>query len=201
MDIKKIFKTWLLSYIFIGIVLGLIFALFRIKLSASSRPIVFVILCVLISSFTYYKLLNPVRLLVKGNFDEAISKFNKLAEKYCNNASLKNVQLYNIACCYNRMGKFEESIDALNKIDSTKLGKNLSGAYYALFSSNLILLERDLELAEQYIDKSYVLLNKSCILLFKGYIEVLKGNRVKADDSIQGYFKTTKNTKIKWGFS
>ena len=107
-------------------------------------------LCSIISITYFNEWIKPLRLMFKGNFAESITLFKKTAAKYKNRLSTRDNAFYNIAAGYHRLGNFEESIEWLNKINKKKLNKNLSGVYYGLYAMNLIVLKRDLNLAEDY---------------------------------------------------
>ena len=136
----------------------------------------------------------------RGKYDESIGMLNKSVEKYKTKWRYKNNALYNIANCYHRKGSFEESIGWLNKMNKEKFDKNLKGSYYGLYAMNLIMLERDIEQAEEYMEIAISNVTLSCNTLIQSYLELLKGNNRKADEYIQHYFYIKKSKRFVFGF-
>jgi len=53
-----------------------------------------------------------------------------------------------------RKGNFGISIGYLDKMDKELIDQNLKAAYYGLYATNLLILEKDIGLAEKYLRKN-----------------------------------------------
>lgn len=175
--------------ILVGLALGIILALLDIDVPL----IIWIIIILLVGIFFIAKLANPLRYVLKGQIDTAVTMYLKQIEKYDQYKSVYNANNYNIAMCYNLKGDFEASIEYLKKLNETKLDKNLTSAYYFLFASDLILLERDMELAEEYLLKSRKTKVLPGLVLLESCIETQKGNFTRAKELIMEYKNNKKN--------
>lgn len=161
--------------------------------------IIFVFVTLFIILFFIIKLANPLRYVLKGQVDIAVEMYQKQANQYSQHTMLCNSINYNIALCYNLKGNFEESIEYLKKINLSKIDKNLLSAYYLIYASDLLLLDRDFELSEEYLVKAIKLKDLPGALIIKSYVEAFKGNFQKAGDLIEEY-KRKKQVFVILGF-
>lgn len=140
-----------------------------------------------------YKLLYPLLLIIKGKYDEAIIRLDKLLKSFKGNT--RNQIFFNIANCYHRKGEFDKSNEYLEQINEGEVDKNIRDVYYGLYAQNLLLLEKDFELVENYLKKSSLINKVPEGLPMQSYLELLKEKYQESTDLLQQYFekKKTKN--------
>ena len=179
--------------ILVGLAVSILLVLLDIYIPPNTLLIIWIIVILSVGIFFIAKLASPLRYVLKGQIDTAINIYLKQIEKYGQYKSVYNANNYNIATCYNLKGDFEDSIEYLKKINETKLDKNLTSAYYFLFASDLILLERDIGLAEEYLLKSRETKILPGLVLLESCIETQKGNFTRAKELIMEYKNNKKN--------
>lgn len=81
------------------------------------------------------------------NFDEAITYFKKLVDKYPNNINAK----YNLALCYEQISKVDEAINIYNEIYKTFPSFTMAYERYKMLKENTIM--NLINLADSYFNK------------------------------------------------
>jgi len=161
--------------------------------------LVFTLLFILFIIIIIARIIMPLRSLKHGQYDKAISEYEKLL-KNSHNWKTKNQFIYNIANCLHIKGEFNDSITYLESMNFEKFDKNIKGVYYALYAANLLNLKSDLEKAEKYFLKSMELIQLPINCLCMSNIEISRGNLDSASNYIEEYFKLKNQSKVSWGF-
>lgn len=145
----------------------------------------------------YFNSIKPIQLMFQGEYDRALALLKKKLKSILVQLHIdsKNGILYNIANVYHRMGKFENSIEWLEKIERRKLDKVLKGAYYALYAQNMLMLKVDLNEAERYLEIASPLDKLTSINLSYLYFYILKNDLEKAGEKLQEYLDEKQNRK------
>lgn len=137
-----------------------------------------------------------MRLVLKGEYSKAIQNYEKIIERCGKFIRIVNVLMYNISICYYRRGEFHKSEAYLDKIDLARCSKNIKWGYLGLKASNLILLEENVQVAEEYLKKSIQLFNSEECYPRLAYFEGIKGNQKEAFRYIEGYENKKKKRKV-----
>jgi len=185
---KKVLKTLIqlslnmVIAIFMAMVLILISIALGFDISTKAFSyLLFVVIFVAIMSSYYRGWLKSAKLISIGKLDEAIKYLLKLHKRYENTIGYKSQALYNMAICYNFKGEFIKSLSILDKMKGQKLDKKLEAAYLGLYASNLIAIEKDPEIAEDYLDQAIEKLNLPIFLLSKAHVRLIQGDRNTAE--------------------
>jgi len=188
-------------FIIIGLITGIVAGVFNID---PLSPFFILILIVIVSAVMYYSFrkswILPVQMLNQGKYEQAIAIMSKVEAKNKGTLGYKRQALYNIALCYNLLGKFSESLNILEQIKASKLDRNLQAGFWSLYASNLIALDQNIDLAEEYINSASQVLDLPSISIAKAHIQLLKGNNVEAEQYIQEALSKEKPKKVQFGF-
>jgi tetratricopeptide (TPR) repeat protein len=177
----------------IGIIFGIIFGIIHFVTGyEATLPIVIFIVVIFVLFEFFLDFYIPIYIMFRGRYDEAIIKMKRLIERKKYNERSRDSAIFNLANCYHRKGDFDESINYLNKINQDTLDKNLKHVYYSLYAENLLMLERNIDLAEKYLNRAsdspkhykellapYIFLNllKGDIEKSNEYVQVMQNNR------------------------
>jgi tetratricopeptide (TPR) repeat protein len=191
---KKLNKGFII-YLIACFIFGIISGIFEIKLK-----ILHVVFIGLLAGIIYYywetiPSRKAFKFMKEGNYDEAISIFDNLREKYKNRKRDMDAVMLNTSICYHRKGKFEKSIELLEMLHFDSLKNTFKGLYLSLYSNNLFMLEMDLKKAVEFSNKSFEILKFPGDLLILGNLSALIGNEKAADKTIERYFKLKEQFK------
>jgi tetratricopeptide (TPR) repeat protein len=188
-------------FIIIGVIMGIVAGFFNID---PLNPIFILILIVIVSVIMFLSFgknwILPIQMLNQGKYEQAIAIMSKVEDKNKGMLGYQRQALYNIAICYNLQGKFKESLNTLDQIKDSKLDRNIQAGYWSLYASNLIAIDENIDLAEEYIDNAAQVLDLPTISIAKAHIQLLKGNIVEADHHIQDALSKKKPKKVQFGF-
>lgn len=132
----------------------------------------------------YLSFVRPMRLAIKGKYNKSLKIYKRtLKRKWLTNKNnVYSSAILNIARINLIIGDFEESIKWLCGIDIEKINDKLKASYYSNYALNLLLLEKDLDIAEDYFKKaeefSFLKLPPSYIV--ECYLSILRGNKEEA---------------------
>lgn len=152
---------------------------------------------------SYYSFTKPTSLMLTGNYRKSLQLYKKnLKTNILIKTSKinKDCTLYNIALNYHLIGGFEKSIEWLLKVDKASLTTNtLKGAFYSLESGNLLMLERNINTAENNLEIASSLIDLPYIYLWYCYLYLLKNNSDEAKEMIEKYLHAQKNNQKYYG--
>lgn len=188
--------------IVLGGILGLIFAIYKIRLVSLIIPAIILFVIYFIAAVIYFifkELKHHKTLIDNGRYDELIKYSTNKHEKMKGKISYKEQYLVNIANCYNRMGNFQESLNNLEKIQVHKMDNKTKSSYYTLISSNLYFLNQNLNRAEELISKSRQLLDTPERILQQALIDIELNKKDNASQLVEQYHKVTTRKKYMFG--
>lgn len=187
--------------IFCGILIGLILKFTGTHVELKDWIMIWFGVFIIILLLILIKSMNSMKLVYKGEYSKAIQSFQRIIEKYERNKKMVNAMIYNISLCLYRKGELYEAEDYLDKIDLTNCDDNVKAGYFNLRASNLILQEKNIDLAEEYFEKATQLFNPEEGYPVRAYFETLKGNQKEALRYVKGYTSKEKKRKFLFGFT
>lgn len=170
----------------------------------------FLVILTIWSLLLLYSFSNPLRLMAKGKYAQAIKQMQKTlnAFTYRHYQTLRCSMIYNLAICYNRAGDLQRSRTVLDQIDLPNLkDKKLRYGYYCLYAGNLLLLEEEPEEAVEMLDKAIIICNtlelrpllalgESCRGNFEAALEYIKSYQTSPDKEKKIVFSVRESTLI-----
>lgn len=141
------------------------------------------------------KVYRAVWLMFRGNYQSAVQCFDNLLQQDRLSKTIRGICVCNKANCQHRMGMLNESIVTLGQVDREKLDSNLRAAFDGLHGTNLLLLESELPMAQQYLESAYSQTKLSSYILPLGCCELLLGNLRKADELVTSFLNEANRRK------
>jgi hypothetical protein len=146
----------------------------------------FSIWLLLIIPLAYVYAYRPFRLEAKGEYGKLMPIFEKTLRKRWLLRTSRFAAIYNIAGVHHKTGRFDRSLEWLDKLSDKKLSENLGTAYHILYAANLLMLNKDLDSAEEHLMTANRLKNSFACLLFC-YLYLLKDDQIEARRMIDEY--------------
>jgi tetratricopeptide (TPR) repeat protein len=186
-----------ITCLFLALIVGAVIAVITGIPSVLISNIIFLTFISFLLFEIYLRTIKPVQLIFKGQYERALALLKRNLKSFNARLSrdIKNATIYNLAYVNHQLGRFEDSIEWLDKLDSRKLDKNLKGLYYSLYAANLLMLERDLDIAENYLDLALPLIKIVSLKLSYCYLYLLKNDTVKAKEKLEEYLEEKKRDR------
>ena len=150
---------------------------------------------VLVVSISCFKIYSPIWLSMRGDYESAIDRLDRLLSSKRLSKRIRGTCLYNKALCQHRTGMLKESNVTLDQVSADELDSNLEAAFHGLQGTNLLLQEEDLKSAKELLEQAYSVTRLSSYVPTLGYCELLLGNNVRADELIAGYLDKSRGRK------
>lgn len=195
---NKIFKF--IIAILCSAILGGILGSMDVDLELNDWVLIWCCVVTSILLLIFLRSINSMKLLSKGEYSKAIQGFERIIENQGKNKKILNAMLYNISICHYRNGEFNKSENCLDKMDLTCCDDNIKWGYFNLRASNLMLLEENIDVIEDYFDKAAQLFNPEEGYPRLTYFEGVKGNQKEALRYIEGYVNKEKKRKVIFRF-
>lgn len=189
-------NRWSLKKLIVwSVVLGLSIGLLMSALNITIPLYVFLIgIFVVFTAVALFIYLNLRRwryagkLMNMGEFNDAITLYEELHEKYYKRNSYKEQALLGIANCYNRLGEFDKSLNYMDDMAADNLDKASQALYYAIYAHDLYFLRKELLKALEYIRLSRELIDLPETILTQAMIELELNGMAAAGEIIDEYF-------------
>lgn len=201
---KKDFTVIISWSIVIGLILGVALAISEIDIIVFAMPALIFLVVLIIAAASYYTLKDlkiQKSMLNTGKYDEMIKYSIGRHEKLKGKMGYKEQYILNVANCFNRMGKFQESLDYLDRMQVDKMDNNLKAGYCGLYSSDLYFLNQDMGKAEELIIKSRNLIDMQESMLLHALISLELNKNETARQLVEAYCKKSNKKKYILGMS